>query len=887
MKRFLYLCWAIALFIGQVSAQQRLVQGLVHPVPLSDKEIDQPLSLRADQSFTFDDIKYWVGKGQNRAALVIEWHDGNDPDAIVWGYRWNGNASGLDMISAIAEADPRLIFLRQHTGPMGSTINGLGYNCPVGSISYDLEGAKTDPRVSFKFQPPYKMSTQTGHPATPEEDVRKALADGYQTGVIDHPFNAHLYGYPAYDYDYWKCSSGTHWDAGWYEGYWSYWVRDSQTDDFTYSGLGASSRQLVDGSWDGWSYLRDMTVWTGAELGDSFTAAVDPNAKPVTGVALSQSAITIHIPNTYRLTYTITPTDADIQTVTWESSEQTVATVNNQGLVTAVAPGKAMITVKTDDGGFTATCEVIVTQAPVPVKSVSLDVNSLTLEKGDKKKLTATVLPSEADNKGITWHSSEQKVATVNEQGLVTAVAKGQTKITVKTDDGGFTAICEVTVTDPFAVTGVTLDETELILSQGQTKKLTATVTPPEAKNKNVTWRSSSKAIATVNDQGLVTAVAKGKTKITVKTDDGEFTAICEVTVTDPFAVTGVTLDETELVLSQGQTKKLTATVTPPEAKNKKVAWRSSNKAIATVNDQGLVTAIMPGRVNIVVETDEGEFMASCKLTVTKTDPLAVTGVALNETELTLSQGQTQKLTATITPSEARNKNVTWRSSNKTIASINEQGVVTAISPGTTKITVETEEGGFTASCNITVAGQGKQPQSTFVNDTTVTLTFEKTASAVFYKIDVYLSKANKEVLFDSFRLNADGTPVEPRRGSAIDDLSFTVKGLKHSSKYVIKMYALNAADQLISAYAPLELTTPTSNMPEISDGEVFVSGNTLRLIGMARHTCSIYSISGVLIHQFEVGNPTEYRVLDLPAGVYLLHVVGQKHTLTRKFIIH
>lgn len=802
MKRFLYLCCAIALFIGQAAAQQRLVQGLVHPVPLSDKKVDQPLLLRADQSFTFDDIKYWVGKGQNRAALVIEWHDGNDPDAIVWGYRWNGNASGLDMISAIAEADPRLIFLRQYTGPMGSTINGLGYNCPVGSISYDLEGAKTDPRVSFKFQPPYKMSTQTGHPATPEEDVRKALADGYQTGVIDHPFNAHLYGYPAYDYDYWKCSSGTHWDAGWYEGYWSYWVRDSQTDDFTYSGLGASSRQLVDGSWDGWSYLRDMTVWTGAELGDSFTAAIDPNAKPVAGVALSQSTLTIHIPNTYRLTYTITPTDADIQTVTWESSEQTVATVNNQGLVTAVAPGKAKITVKTDDGGFTATCEVTVTQAPVPVKSVSLDVNSLKLEKGDKKKLTATVLPSDADNKVITWNSSEQKVATVN-------------------------------------------------------------------------------------DQGLVTALAKGKTKITVKTDDGGFTAICEVTVTDPFAVTGVTLDETELVLPQGQTKKLTATVTPPEAKNKKVAWRSSNKAIATVNDQGLVTAIMPGRVNIVVETDEGEFMASCKLTVTKTDPLAVTGVALNETELTLFQGQTQKLTAIITPSEARNKNVTWRSSNKTIASVNEQGVVTAIGPGTAKITVETEEGGFTASCNITVAGQGKQPQSTFVNDTTVTLTFEKTASAVFYKIDVYLSKANKEVLFGSFRLNADGTPVEPRRGSAIDDLSFTVKGLKHSSKYVIKMYALNAADQLISAYAPLELTTPTSNMPEISDGEVFVSGNTLRLIGMARHTCSIYSISGVLIHQFEVGNPTEYRVLDLPAGVYLLHVVGQKHTLTRKFIIH
>ncbi|MGP1463372.1 Ig-like domain-containing protein [Tannerella sp.] len=714
MKRFLYLCCAIALFIGQTTAQQRLVQGQVHPIPLPDKEGGQRPSLRADQSFTFDDIKYWVGEGQNRAALVIEWHDGNDPDAIVWGYKWNGNACGLDMISAIAQADPRLIFLRQHTGPMGSTINGLGYNCPVGSISYDLEGAKADSRVSFKFQPPYKMPSQTGHPATPEEDVRKALADGYQTGVIDHPFNAHLYGYPAYDYDYWKCSSGTHWDAGWYEGYWSYWVRDSQTDDFTYSGLGASSRKLVNGSWDGWSYLRDMTIWTGAELGDSFTAAVDPNAKPVTGVTLNQSVLTMHIPNAYRLTHTITPADADIQTVTWESSEQTVATVNNQGLVTAVAPGKA--------------------------------------------------------------------------------------KITVETEDGGFTAICEVTVTDPFAVTGVALDKTDLTLPQGKTQKLTATITPPEAKNKNVTWRSSNKTIAKVNDQGLVTAVAPGKAKITVKTDDGGFTAICEVTVTDPFAVTGVALDKTDLTLPQGKTQKLTATITPPEAKN---------------------------------------------------------------------------------------KNVTWRSSNKTIAKVDDQGLVTAIAPGTAKIRVETDEGGFAASCNITVLEQGKQPQSTSVNDTTVTLTFEKKVSALFYKIDVYLFKADKEVLFGSFRLNADGALIESRRGSIANDLSFTVRGLKPSSKYVIKMYAFNASDKLIAVYAPLELTTPTSNIPEISEGEVSVYENTLRLIGMVHHTCSIYSISGVLTHQFEIENPIEYRVLHLPAGVYLLHVVGKERTLTRKFIIH
>ena len=159
--------------------------------------------------------------------------------------------------------------------------------------------------------------------------------------------------------------------------------------------------------------------------------------------------------------------------------------------------------------------------------------------------------------------------------------------------------------------------------------------------------------------------------------------------------------------------------------------------------------------------------------------------------------------------------------------------------------------------------------------------------SALFYKIDVYLFKADKEVLFGSFRLNADGALIESRRGSIANDLSFTVRRLKPSSKYVIKMYAFNASDKLIAVYAPLELTTPTSNIPEISEGEVSVYENTLRLIGMVHHTCSIYSISGVLTHQFEIENPIEYRVLHLPAGVYLLHVVGKERTLTRKFIIH
>ncbi len=184
MRKFLSFFFVMAFYVVGAYAQV-LVQGQPHPSArnISTKQESQ---LRADASFTFDDIQYWVGNGSNKAALVIEWHDGNRPDAMVWGYRWDGEATGHDMIVAIAQADPRLVLLTQYTGWMGYTIDGIGYGESRLNISYDLEGAKSEPKNAFKFEPPITnpLLGQTSHPEHPAEDVAAAIRQGVQTGVI-------------------------------------------------------------------------------------------------------------------------------------------------------------------------------------------------------------------------------------------------------------------------------------------------------------------------------------------------------------------------------------------------------------------------------------------------------------------------------------------------------------------------------------------------------------------------------------------------------------------------------------------------------------------------------------------------------------------------------
>ena len=257
-------------------------------------------------------------------------------------------------------------------------------------------------------------------------------------------------------------------------------------------------------------------------------------------VSLSETTLTLVEGETKVLTAAIAPADAENQSVTWSTSDKSVVTVED-GTVTAIKAGEATVTVTANDkGSVKAECKVTVTAANVAVTGVSLDKTTLTLAAGENAKLSAKVTPANATNKRVTWSSSDEAIATVDSEGKVTANAAGTATITATTKEGNKTATCTVTVTGTsVAVTGVSLDKTTLTLTKGKSAKLTATVAPANATNKNVTWSSSNQAIATVDSEGDVRAMAVGIASITVTTADGNKTAECKVTVTEIDEIVG------------------------------------------------------------------------------------------------------------------------------------------------------------------------------------------------------------------------------------------------------------------------------------------------------------------------------------------------------------
>jgi len=257
-------------------------------------------------------------------------------------------------------------------------------------------------------------------------------------------------------------------------------------------------------------------------------------------------------------------------------------------------------------------------------------------------------------------------------------------------------------------VTGVTLNKTTLALTVGSADALVADIAPSNASNTNVTWSTSNASVATVNN-GTVNAISAGTATITVTTTDGGKTATCAVTVTAvgaSVAVTGVTLNKTMLALTVGGSDTLIANIAPSNATNTNVTWISSNASVATVSN-GTVTAAAVGTAAITVTTTDGGKTATCTVTVTAVGAsVPVTGVTLNKTTLALTVGGADTLVEDIAPSNATNTNVTWSSSNTSVATVN-NGTVTAATAGTATITVTTADGGKTATCAVTVTGGG------------------------------------------------------------------------------------------------------------------------------------------------------------------------------------
>lgn len=341
----------------------------------------------------------------------------------------------------------------------------------------------------------------------------------------------------------------------------------------------------------------------------------------------------------------------------------------------------------------------------VLVKAVPIRMNqsNVELKVGEGCNLSYYATVTGVSKPSVTWKTSSGCV-TVYQNGYIKGEYAGTATITAETDDGQ-KATCSVTVKPSTVyVTGVKINNNPSTMIVGETAQLTAGVTPSNATDKTVSWNSSKKTVAKISSSGFLTALSEGTTTITCAATDGSGVySTCNVTVkASTVYVNSITLNKKTITLKNKETYQLYADVTPTNATDRSVKWDSYDKSIATVSSNGLVTAVSAGKTSVYCKSCDGSnIVATCSVTVEEA-VVNPTAIVLNKTSASLTVGGTLQLTATVTPTNASDKTVKWNSSDKSVATVDGKGVVTAVKKGSAKITATTSNG-LSAYCNVTV----------------------------------------------------------------------------------------------------------------------------------------------------------------------------------------
>jgi len=435
--------------------------------------------------------------------------------------------------------------------------------------------------------------------------------------------------------------------------------------------------------------------------GKSALIAVTVASRPVSLVRVNPATTTIVAGSTTALTAEALDAGGTIvagRLVLWGTSNQSVATVTSNGVVTGVAAGSVNITATVDGVVGTA----VVTVQPVPVASIVLEPASGSLIVGQSVQLTAS--PRDANGqplagRAVAWSSNEPSIASVSSTGLVTALARGTANITATAE--GRTASSRITVSlvpiDTVSVTPRTSN-----LAAGQTVQLAARLVDSVGAvltGRTISWDTDQPTIATVGADGLVTAISSGRATITASAEGRSGTAIVNVS---PVPVASLTITPGSATLFPGGTQQLTATAR--DAVNnllpgRIITWISGAPSVATVTQGGLVTAVGTGSA-LIFAASEG---ISTSVTITVSN-VGVAQVRVAPAAPSVQQGRTVQLTATALDAGGQpiiGRSVTWNSANPTIASASSTGLVTGIAPGTASVTATID--GVIGTADVTV----------------------------------------------------------------------------------------------------------------------------------------------------------------------------------------
>jgi uncharacterized protein YjdB len=342
----------------------------------------------------------------------------------------------------------------------------------------------------------------------------------------------------------------------------------------------------------------------------SMTVFVEMNAP--TSIQINQPQLKMYKGDKEALLTTTEPEEVFYKELKWESSDESIVAVNQNGEVTAMNHGTAIVTVSSVKN-LEAKAQCVVTAFEHTI-GINISATEKTLNVGDIMNLTATTLPIGISDNRISWSSSDASVAAVNEEGQITAISPGSCVIKATSVDGGYDAECNITVAK--LPESITLDKYEATITVGKTEKISAIISPDDATNKTLTWMSNNTEVATVDATGLIIAHKAGTATITATSNSNESVkATCEVTVIQP--VTGVKMNHSSLLFDYiGETACLEATVLPEDATNKKIRWTSSDESVCIVSN-GMIVAVGMGTSVVIATTEDGGFMAICIVTVT------------------------------------------------------------------------------------------------------------------------------------------------------------------------------------------------------------------------------------------------------------------------------
>ncbi len=382
----------------------------------------------------------------------------------------------------------------------------------------------------------------------------------------------------------------------------------------------------------------------------------------------------------------------------------------------------------------------IIKSPMVEMTDMNIVEENITMKGDEEFILSPEFTPANASISFIQWSSEYDSVATVNSDGQIMTSGGGQTWLYAEAMPWGLKDSVLLTV-EEVPLAGISFMEEQFTISSDETVELDLIFDPAKPANHKIDWYSSNNAVATVDNEGIVTGVAGGKANIFAISDFRGFKAVAEIEVISEYTtLQGISLNSTEETIEVGGAPaSLQVIFDPPNATEQGITWSSEDESIATVDSTGKVTAVGNGTVDIIATSVEGNYTATAAITVIT----RVRKVSLNTREESLVEGETYQLVATIIPETASNPNVTWASEDETVVTVDNTGLVTAVGPGEAAVSVTTEDKGLQIKANFTVIPTSVEDYNStglilYPNPAGERIYFESNSNKQITRIDLY-----------------------------------------------------------------------------------------------------------------------------------------------------